>query len=71
MWCSSAQERLLDLGERRVFVKPLALCSVLVAECALDVDVRDGKELLYNMSVAVIGVVEKSDRQGKVVCRGP
>lgn len=48
---SSAHERLLDLGERRVLVEPFALGSVLVPECAFDVGVCDGEELLYDKSV--------------------
>lgn len=45
---------MLNLRERRVFGEPLALGSVLVAECALYVVVCDGEELLYRLSVAAI-----------------
>ena len=44
----------MNLRERRVFGEPLALGSILVAECALHISVCDGEELLYSLSVATM-----------------
>ena len=43
---SSSHQDLLDLGQRWVFGKPLALRGVLRAERVLDVRIRDGEEFL-------------------------
>jgi hypothetical protein len=55
----------LNLRERRIFGEPLALGSILVTECALDVGVCDGKELLYSLSVTAM-----RGNDGRVVDRG-
>lgn len=52
---------MLDLGEGRVLYEPLALRSVLVAKCAVDIGVCDGEKFLNRPSGLATGVKD-SDR---------